>query len=125
MAKKVMNRRAMAPSVAAEAAAYSSKTGGLGEGDLLAALDSGSVDLEELDDDSFDSALRPMSKEERKAYIGEKQEKRKAAKAKLKKLSKQRADWIKKNAKPKKDSMDARMMGSVKAQAEAYGMTWK
>ncbi|MBN8460928.1 MAG: VWA domain-containing protein [Verrucomicrobia bacterium] len=68
-----------APSVAAERAAYNSKSGGKavqGRGDLLADLEEGKVKLESVKQDELPAEFKGKSPEEQQKLIGERQTKR-------------------------------------------------
>ncbi len=128
MRAKKMNRRAMKAEVAASAASYSSRkspSAGLGAGDLLEELESGRVSIDDLDGESMGAEMKGMSKADQKSFIAKKKKSRAQAHKELKKIAKQRAEWMKKNVKKDKSSMDTRMMGSVKEQAADMGVAWE
>jgi Mg-chelatase subunit ChlD len=103
----------------------------LGRGrDLVTALENGSVDLDEVDEDDLPEKLQEMTPEERTEYI----EKVKAERAELRKqiaeLSKKRTAFIKKEMEKraeegKEAGFDALVLDAAREQAEKRGIEYK
>jgi hypothetical protein len=116
---------ALAPSVAAERAAYKSTESGIGAYDLIDALKSGSVTLVSVRDGELPAEMQGMNKEEKEAYIAKKEQERQQLKLKIQKLNEQRerfiADAVKKSD---LDSFDEVVAGFIADQAEDKGIRY-
>lgn len=124
---------AMPAPAAADRIAYKSKAegGSAGMGVALGSLGGGAIDLvaspgklEGLKDAEMPEQLKAMKPEERKAFVEKTAAERKAIEQKLVKLSKDRDQWISKNAKTKRDSFDERVFEDVKASAAKVGVAY-
>jgi hypothetical protein len=115
------------PSAAvAERAAYKCASGRMGAYDLVGALDSGEVKLEEIDKEQLPVAMREMSVDEMQAYVDEKRSERKALQAKISKLNGERAAYIKAKLAESgaEDSFDEQVLSMIRAQAISKGLTY-
>jgi hypothetical protein len=78
--------------------AFNASAGGrknlLGENELIAAVVSGAVDLNELEEDALPEALKPMAPAEQEAYVAELAEERSDLQRQIRALSEDRAHWI-------------------------------
>ncbi|TBR20751.1 VWA domain-containing protein [bacterium] len=119
---------AMAPaSAAAERASFKAGSGGSAfeaDSDLLAAVESKRVDLGKLKDSELPADLRGKTPEERKARLDATRREREALKAEIASVAKERDAWRKKNAAPKGDAFDAKLVETLKVQAARKGIAY-
>lgn len=119
---------AAAPAAAAaDRAAFKAGSGGAAfaaEADLLAAVEEKRVDAGALKDDELPEALRGKSKAEREAALAKTKKEREALKAEIARVAREREEWRKKNAAPKKDALDAKLFEALRAQAAAKGISY-
>jgi hypothetical protein len=97
----------MAPHMAAERAAYKSADTHMGAFDLVDALRSGSVRLEELKDKELPEELQGMNMEQRRSYLAGIEREREAIMAEIDFLSGERASFIEKHLSEHSDGGDA------------------
>lgn len=99
----------------------------LGEGELVDAITSGRVELEEIDKADMPAALQTMAPEEQMALITKQAERRKQLKQEIKKLSKSRSSYIKEKVEAAggaDDSLDEKIYRAVKEQASSVGLSY-
>ena len=84
----------MAPSMAAECAAYKSAGADMGTYDLIDALKEGSVELDKLKDRDLPSELHGMTLKEKKSYLKRVQKEREALMGQIAELSAKRSAYI-------------------------------
>jgi hypothetical protein len=123
-AGKMSSLKAMAPSVAAERAAYKTSGASMSAYDLVDAIGSGKVKLSDIKDKELPEEMRKMSLAQRRKYLAKKENERQALKAKIEKISKKRSAYIAKKLKenPKTDSFDSVVQGIIKKQAAKKGI---
>lgn len=100
----------------------------LGEKELVEAVASGRVNLEELDRDVLPEALKPMAPEEQKAYVEELVAERQELEGKVRELAEARADFMKKKVEEAggaKDSLDQKIYDTVSKQAAVAGLVYE
>ena len=120
---------AAAPAAAMAERASFKAAGGAGgsfaaESDLLEAVEAKKVDLGAVKDEELPEALRGKSEAERRTALDKTRREREALKAEIAKVSKEREAWKAKNAPASKDSFDARLVETLKAQAALKGITY-
>jgi hypothetical protein len=116
----------------ARRATFNTSEGGrtnlLGKNDLVDAVASGTVKLDELDEDELPAALKPMAPEEQLAYVAELAEKRTDLQRQMRELADNRDGYIAKKVKEEggyKDSLDQKIYDAVAAQAGTAGLEYK
>jgi len=123
-ASKVM-AESSAPALAQRAAynasaAGAANLGGKG-GELLADVESESVDLDGVKTDELPKEMQKMSKDERKVYVKGKQKERERIQQKIRELTQQRQAWFKKHKAEKglsdKNSFDSNVYECIREQA--------
>jgi len=100
----------------------------LGENELVAAVESGTVDLDKLEEDALPEALKPMSSAEQEAYVVGLSEERADLQRQIKELSQSRDGYIAKKvdeAGGLKDSLDQKLYDAVKEQAGEAGLDYE
>lgn len=118
---------AMAPSMAAERAAYKSVDAYMGGYDLIDALEEGSVELDELKDRDLPPELRGMTLKEKQAYLDEKEEERDTLMQQIGELSVKRSSYIAKKLEEETggDSFDEVVQWFIEEQASEKGIHYK
>ena len=116
----------MAPEAAADRAAYKSRDGRLGGYDLIDAIESNEVELENLDKDEIPAEMRKMSLGEQKAYLLDKQKERTALMREIQNLTEKRSEYIKEYTKSfsDKDSFDEAVKLIIAKQAKEKGIVY-
>jgi hypothetical protein len=117
---------------AASRLGFLAKTGGRvnsGKADLLDALNEGMVALDEVAPDALPEPLRELSRDEREAFVADKQEKRKSLLEQIRSLSRQRDDYVSQEQKRRAeagedDGFDQEVLGAIKDQAASKGITY-
>jgi hypothetical protein len=107
-------------SAAADRAAFAATSGRYGSEDLVQAIAGEKVKLEDIPVKHLPENMQKMSEESRKKYVAEMQKKRDAVTARIKKLSGERADFIRKEIEKTegaKDGFDAQVVEALKVQA--------
>jgi len=121
-------------SIAARArrGAFNASAGGranmLGENELVAAVVSGTVDLDKLEEDALPEALKPMSSVEQEAFVTELAEERADLQRQIQDLSQDRDGYLAKKvdeAGGLKDSLDQKLYEAVKEQAGKAGFEYE
>jgi hypothetical protein len=117
---------AMAPSMAAERAAYKSVDDDMGAYDLIDALEEGSVELDELKDRDLPPELRGMTLKEKQAYLKEMEEEREILMQHIGELSAMRSSYIAKKleANSGEDSFDEVVQRFIEEQASEKGIRY-
>jgi Mg-chelatase subunit ChlD len=116
----------------ARRAAFNMSAGGrtnlLGKNDLVDAVASGDIKLEELDEEELPAALKPMAQEEQVAYLEDIAQERSQLKRQMRELAEDRDGYIAKKAKEAggyKDSLDQKIYEAVAEQAGAVGLEYE
>ena len=100
----------------------------VGDNELVAAVASGSVDLNELDEDALPAALKPMARAEQEAFVAELAEERADLQRQIRDLSQDRVGYLAKKvdeAGGLKDSLDHKLYNAVKEQAGEAGFKYE
>jgi len=100
----------------------------LGENELVAAVVSGTVDLDKLEEDALPEALKPMSSVEQEAFVTELAEERADLQRQIQDLSQDRDGYLAKKvdeAGGLKDSLDQKLYEAVKEQAGKAGFEYE
>lgn len=99
----------------------------LGGNELVEDVGSGKADLSKIERDRLPAPLQAMAPEERKAAVEQKAQERKELQGRIEELARRRSDYIAKEvakAGGKKDSLDDKLFGSVRKQAEGKGLRY-
>ena len=99
----------------------------LGERELVDAVTSGRVDLDEIDTDDLPASLQSMAPAEAEAVIREKQQRRDQLRQEIKALSDRRDRYIEEKVEAEggaEDSLDERIYRSVRSQAAEAGLSY-
>ncbi|MFT7555577.1 MAG: hypothetical protein ACI9LO_001899, partial [Planctomycetota bacterium] len=125
-------RKELSEEALARRATYNATSSGsknfLGESELVEAIASGKVDLDDIASDELPASLQAMAPAEQQAVIAEKAKRRDQLKAEIKKLSETRSLFIvdKINADGgAEDSLDEKIYSAVKDQAAAKGLSYE
>jgi hypothetical protein len=129
---KMRGALSSAPAAVASRLAYLSKAGGRlnsGRADLVDAVESGDVDLEEVPTESLPEEMQTMSRKEQREYVQQKIEERSSLRARIAELVEQRDAYVadetaRLEAEGKGDGFDAEVMESIRKQAVDYGITY-
>lgn len=112
--------------------AFNASVGGranlLGENELVAAIESGKVDLDELEEDVLPETLKPMAPEAQAAYIADLSAERQDLQRKIQDLSKDRNAYLEtkvEEAGGMKGSLDQKLYDAVKEQAGVAGLEYE
>jgi len=116
----------LAPSIAAERAAYKSVESEIGASDLIDALNNESVDLGSLKDARLQEEMKGMNKKEREAFIAKKKQERQNLKVRIQRLNKKRELFIANVVKNggNTDSFDRVVAGFIAEQASSRGINY-
>jgi len=119
--------KSMAPSLAAERAAYKSTDTGMGSYDLIDALKEGLVELEKLKDRDLPEGFRGLSLEEKRAYLADVEQKREDLMKRIAALSAERGSYIDAYLResPGDDSFDEVVQRVIEEQAAGKGITYR
>ena len=104
------------------------RTNLLGDNELVAAVASGTVDLNEIDEDALPAALKPMARAEQEAFVAELAEERSDLQRQILELSQDRGVYLAKKvdeAGGLKDSLDQKIYNAVKEQAGEAGFKYE
>ena len=111
--------------------AFNSAAGGaenfLGEKELVDAVVSGEVSLDELDRDQLPEAIKPMAPAAQVAYIRELAKERNELQGRVRELSEARSDFLKQKVEEAggaKDSLDQKIYDTVSRQAKVAGLEY-
>jgi hypothetical protein len=126
-ARKVAARAMMPATSAAAAASYSAKSARMNKEDLVTAVETGEVRLEEVPADALPPSLKPMSGEERTAHVKSVAKKRQAINARILELAKQREGYLKDAGKKAGagDGFDGQVLDMLRTQAEAVDVDFE
>ena len=112
--------------------AFNASVGGrknlLGENELVAAIESGEVDLDELEEDELPESLKPMARAEQVAYVAELTAERQDLQRQIQDLSKDRNVYLKSKVEEAgglKGSLDQKLYDAVKEQAAVAGLEYE
>jgi Mg-chelatase subunit ChlD len=100
----------------------------LGEKELVEAVASGSVKLNELDHDALPEALKPMAPAAQIAYVEQLAEERRELESKVRELADARSDFMKKKVEEAggaRDSLDQKIYDTVSRQAAEIGLVYE
>ena len=109
-------------------ATVSGKSNFLGEGELVDAITSGRVELDDIDKDELPASLQAMAPEAAMEVITEQARRRDAIRSEIKKLSESRSGYIQEKIDAMggaADSLDEKIFGAVKDQARAKGLIYE
>lgn len=124
VARKVASATAMAPAAAADRAGFYGVKGGAvgGDGDLVDDFASGKAKPSAVPATELPRELAVLDGTKREEYVKEKAAERVKIQAQINAIARQRNEWLKKNAKDKPDSFDAKVEGALKKQAKSIGL---
>ena len=108
-------------------ATASGKANLLGDSELVDAISSGRVELDDIDEENLPASLQTMAPEEQMAVINEQAQRRDQLQQQIKKLSESRSNFIKEKVEAEggaEDSLDEKIYRAVKDQAAAIGLTY-
>ena len=100
----------------------------LGDNELVAAVASGAVDLDEIEEDALPEALKPMEREEQEAYVVGLASKRAELRQQIQDLSQDRSAFLSKKVEEAggmKSSLDLQLYEAVKEQAGEAGLEYE
>jgi len=109
-------------------ATASGKANLLGESELVDAITSGRVELDEIEEENLPSSLQALAPAEQKAVISEQAKRRAELQQEIKKLSASRSEFIKQKVEAEggaDDSLDEKIYRAVKKQAAEIGLTYE
>jgi Mg-chelatase subunit ChlD len=104
------------------------RTNLLGDKELVAAVVSGSIDLNDIEEDALPAALKPMARAEQEAFVAELAEERSDLQRQIQGLSQDRDGYLAKKvdeAGGLKDSLDQKIYDAVKEQAGKAGLKYE
>ena len=99
----------------------------LGESELVDAISSGRVELDEIEEENLPASLQAMAPAEQIEVITEQAERRDQLQQEIKKLSASRSNFIKEKIATEggaDDSLDEKIYRAVKDQAASVGLTY-
>ena len=108
--------------------AASGKTNRLGKNELVDAISSGTIALDEIEAEALPEALKPMAPAEQKAYVAGLAEERAQLSRQIEQLAADRDSFISKKVKEdggRKDSLDQKLYDTVKDQAGKAGFEYE
>ncbi|HKJ50249.1 MAG TPA: vWA domain-containing protein [Gammaproteobacteria bacterium] len=124
-------RRELSPEALARRSAYNATRSGeknlLGESELVDAVTSGKVELDDIAEENLPLSLQAMAPEEQKAVIAEQAKRRDELKREIGKLSESRDRFIEEKIAADGgagDSLDEKIYRAVKDQAASVGLTY-
>ncbi len=109
-------------------ASVGGRTNLLGDNELVAAVASGAVDLDELEEDALPEALKPMAPAEQEAFVAELANKRADLQQQIQELSQDRDGYLAKKVEEAgglKSSLDQRLYDAVREQAGVAGLEYR
>jgi hypothetical protein len=125
-------RRELSPEALARRSAYNATRSGeknlLGESELVDAVTSGRVELDDIAEENLPSSMQTMAPEEQRAVIAEQAKRRDELKREIGKLSESRDRFIKEKIAADGgagDSLDEKIYRAVKDQAAAVGLDYE
>jgi len=108
-------------------ATASGKANLLGERELVDAISSGRVELDEIEQENLPASLQAMAPAEQMAVIGEQAKRRDELQQQIRQLSESRSSYIKQKIEAEggaDDSLVEKIYGAVKDQAASVGLTY-
>jgi hypothetical protein len=108
-------------------ATASGKTNLLGDRELVDAITSGRVELDEIEEENLPASLQALAPAEQMEVIGEQAKRRDELQQEIRKLSESRSRYIKQKVEAEggaEDSLDEKIYGAVKDQAASVGLTY-
>jgi len=116
----------------ARRAVFNSAAGGranlLGEKELVDAVASGEIELDEIDANALPEAMKPMAPAEQKVYLAELANERAELQRQVRSLSESRSDYLAKKVEEAgglKDSLDQKLYDAVREQAGKAGLEYE
>ena len=109
-------------------ATASGKSNFLGKGELVDAISSGRVELDDIDKDDLPASLQALAPEQQMEIINDQSRRRDEIKNDIKKLSESRSDYIRQEIKAQggaSESLDEKIFGAVKEQAKLKGLIYE
>ncbi len=100
----------------------------LGDNELVDAVASGEVELDELEPEALPEALKPMAPEEQRAYVARLADERSDLKRQIRELSADRDSYLAKKVEEAggmKDSLDQQIYDAVREQAGKAGLAYE
>ncbi len=104
------------------------RTNRLGENELVDAIASGALELDEIDAEALPAALKPMERAEQKVYVARLATERNDLQRQIRELSADRDGYLAKKVEEAgglKDSLDQKLYAAVKEQAEKAGLDYE
>ncbi len=119
--------------MAASRLSYLEKRGGRvnsGRHDLVDALESGLVELEDVPGEALPPELGELDAEAREAYVAEQRKKREAIQRRISTLSSDRDAWVRAESKRlaeegEADGFDQKVLETIRSQAAAKGIAYE
>jgi Mg-chelatase subunit ChlD len=108
-------------------ATASGKANLLGDRELVDAISSGRVDLDEIEEENLPASLQALAPAEQMEVIGEQAKRRDELQQEIRKLSESRSSYIKQKVEAAggaDDSLDEKIYGAVRDQAASVGLTY-
>ena len=108
-------------------ATASGKANLLGDRELVDAITSGRVELDEIEEDNLPASLQALAPAEQMEVIGEQAKRRDKLQQEIRQLSESRGSYIKQKVEAEggaEDSLDEKIYGAVKDQAASVGLTY-
>ena len=124
-------REELSESALARRSAFNATASGeanfLGNSELVDAISSGRVDLDDIADEELPASLSVMAPEEQRAHIAIQAERRDQIRQEIQKLSESRQHYIEAQLAPEaaKESLDEKIYSAVKDQAKAKGLIYE
>ncbi|NNE62517.1 MAG: VWA domain-containing protein, partial [Gammaproteobacteria bacterium] len=108
-------------------ASVSGKANFLGDNELVDALSSGRVELDDIAEEELPASLRAMAPDLKRDFIKQKGVRRDEIKQEIKKLSESRQRYIEAQIAPgtAKESLDEKIYSAIKDQAKAKGLVYE
>jgi Mg-chelatase subunit ChlD len=109
-------------------ATISGKSNFLGDNELVDAISSGRVELDDIDKDDMPASLQVLAPEEQMEIITDQARRRDKIKNDIKKLSESRSNYIRQEIAAQggaSESLDEKIFGAVKEQAKAKGLIYE
>jgi len=109
-------------------ASVAGKANLLGENELVDAIESGTVTLDDIGDEALPELIKPMAPAEQKAYIAGLAEKRSELQRQIRSLSSDRDGYLSKKVEEaggRKDSLDQKLYETVKEQGGKVGFEYE
>ena len=106
----------------------SGKSNFLGNGELVDAISSGRVELDDIDKDDLPASLQALAPEQQMEVISNQARRRDEIKNDIKKLSESRSDYIRQEITAQggaSESLDEKIFGAVKEQAKLKGLIYE